>query len=400
MANPLGDRLFLATDLSDLTMLEILPRLCRTPFVLIFLAASICFGQLSASVYEDLDLHTNAEEGDSFFESNGIVVMEVESMPHDTTHWSLETEIEGFSGTGYLVGKTNTFNKGGFGTIRYPLKVSTSGVYQLNWKVRITEGDHRGEHNDAFARVLDEKEGLLDTVDPENERDADPNWYKVFMNRLGQWSYDSKNKDGVGIALAWQLEAGKTYFFEISVRSQGVGLDRIVLWERSLHSFGNTESGRVGSEGPMDALVESSRNEEIDTDNDGLPDAYEELNGGLDLSPETDDDFDGLETGLEFVMGTDPRMFDRTDGPDLEVLNGDAYVVLNYTVSEVAAEYYDLVPEHSEDLLFWETEGVSIESEGAFPSGDATTPRITARVPVWGVGKPVFMNLRVVNRTE
>lgn len=217
--------------------------------LIILLLSGVSGYQLEAS-------SSGSGEG-GFLESNGLIVIEVESATHDPQHWSLESGIAGFSGQAYLVGKTDTFKQGGLGKMRYPFKVSNSGTYQLQWKSRITVGDSRGEHNDAFARILDENETLLDTVNHENERDADPSWYKVFMNRLDQWSYDAKNVDGVGIALAWDLEAGKTYYFEISVRSQGVALDRIVLWEHSRHSFGDKVTGRVGNEAPLDALGQS-----------------------------------------------------------------------------------------------------------------------------------------------
>lgn len=355
---------------------------------------------LVGSVFRDLDGGLVVGTEDAFREADGIVVIEVESMPHDTEHWSLETAIEGFSGTGYLVGKTNTFKKGGLGTLRYPVRVSTSGVYQLNWKIRITEGDHRGEHNDAFARILDSDENLLDTVNHENERDADPNWYKVFMNRLGQWSYDSKNKDGVGIALAWQLDAGETYFFEVSVRSAGAGLDRIVLWNQSLQSFGHVETGRVNAEAPMDALAESVRNVEIDTDDDGLPDAFEELYADLSLDAESDLDGDGLSAGLEFVLGTDPTVPSRGVRVNVADVEGQRFVEYSYSFSEEASAYYRIVSEYSADLDIWADGDAEGDVGEIVPSETEGVSYARVQVPVSDLSDALFMKLRVERKSE
>ncbi|MBK1876439.1 thrombospondin type 3 repeat-containing protein [Pelagicoccus mobilis] len=379
-----------------------IPYLKFRPFCFVLLL-SLGFGAaspLNASVFSDLDEGFNPEEADVFLENDGVVVMEVESMSHDPEHWDLETSIDGYSGSGYLVGKTDTFKKGGLGKLRYPFKVETSGVYQLNWKVRITTGDHRGEHNDAFARILDSEENLLDTVNHENERDADPNWYKVFMNRLGQWSYDSKNLDGVGVALAWDLEAGKTYYFEISVRSAGAGLDRIVLWNQSLQNFGDKVTGRVASEAPMDALSESKRNVEVDTDGDGLPDTFEERYADLSLEADSDPDGDGLSNGMEYVLGTDPRSPSEGIRVEQAFVDGARYLDYSYSFSEEAVSFYRIVPAYSLDLGAWAENDSLGGVQDIVESGVEGVSIARMRMPVSAVDDAFFMKLRIERVAE
>lgn len=368
--------------------------LCIAPFCLSLIPVS------TASIFQDLDLDIEAGDDAPYLEEGGVIVIEAESLLHESDHWSLETAIDGFSGTGYLVGKTNTFNKGGLGKISYPIQVGVSGVYQLNWKGRITMGDQRGEHNDAFARVLDEYGNVVAAANSENEFVNNTNWYKVFMNRLDQWSYDSKNVDHVGISIAWELEAGKAYVFEVSVRSEGFGLDRMVLWNRSQHSFGNTESGRVANEVPMDALAESARNEEIDTDNDGLLDSYEMEHGGLSLDPALDLDRDGMVAGLEFVMGTDPHEFNRGGTFSFVEENGNQYLTYDYTKASMANPFYRLVPRFTVDLSEWESESAPVEVIAREIPAKSGLSHFRAKLPADAFEESGFFHLLLERHSE
>lgn len=351
-------------------------------------------------VFRDLDEIAGLAEGATFVEENGVIAIEAEALPHDPTYWELDSSIDGYSGSGYLVGKIDSFNTGGLGVIRYPISVANSGVYQLNWKGRITIGDARGEHNDAFARIVDSNGAVLDASNSENEKVGNTQWYKVFMNRLDQWSYDSKNVDHVGISIAWELEAGKSYFFEISARSLGFGLDRIVLWNRSSQNFGNVETGRVSAEAPMDALAESKRSIEVDSDNDGLPDAFEERFADLSLRADLDEDGDGLLTGLEYVLGTDPTRPSAGFEVSEDVSDGDRVLRFAYSLSEDAAAYYQVLPEFSGDLSFWvgsETLSSGIEQT---PTGQEGVSLAQIRVPADALEDALFMQLAVERITR
>lgn len=98
---------------------------------------------------------------------------------------------------------------------------------------------------------------------------------------------------------------------------------------------------------------EMRQNPLVDSDGDGLPDAYERANttpsSATALAALGDPDDDGRETLLEFATGTDPNVF-NPDSPLTIVLNNDNRAVLNHTVSNYALNFVDLVLESSTDL--------------------------------------------------
>ncbi len=299
-------------------------------------------------------------EGEPFFEELGIVVMEAESVPIGD-QWILETEIPGFSGTGYIVGQIDTFNEGGKGLMRFPVQISNAGRYQLSWKSRITEGDSNTDFNDSFARLTDSSGIPIDTVPNENVKIGE--WYKVYMNRSNQWSYDARNKDNDPHSLSWNLEADTLYYFEISVRSKGHGLDRIVLWERGSHAFADFVTGTVNNVSLLDVLPESPRFADSDQDGDGLPDSWEMQFGESETSVEADSDIDrdGRSAALEFCMGTDPGEFDQAISLSFFENFGFTWAKYEYTRFASAEKYFEFVVEGSSDLIEWSDSGLMEE---------------------------------------
>lgn len=329
-----------------------------------------------------------------FLERDGVIAFEAESKPHDTEFWHLEDAIDGFSGTGYLVGKIDTFNLGGKGTIRYPIRIKTSGRYQLNWRSRIAEGDSNTEANDTFARVLRSDESLLEPVVNDNVKQGG-DWYKVYMNVLGRWASQSSNKDRDPHSLSWNLEAGETYFFEISVRSKGHALDRIVLWDTARYSLANTEKGNSPKEDLLNALANSSL-QIADVDDDGIPDSWEMEHGGAasSIDPSSDLDGDQLLAATEFFLGTDPNAF--TSMPELQVddPSSPTKLQIRYAASTEALQSFDLVIEHSNDLKDWSSEKITTVTEG---SADDFESRVTS-VPSEALHRSYFLRLQAARK--
>lgn len=72
----------------------------------------------------------------------------------------------------------------------------------------------------------------------------DGQWHKVYVTVANQWDYGSSNDDVNQLALAWDLVAGQTYHFEISNRSLGHYIDRVVLWGQNTYDYANESSGK------------------------------------------------------------------------------------------------------------------------------------------------------------
>ena len=327
--------------------------------VVLILSMAIC-GLMNLAVYGQL-IEPNADA--VYYEENGIIVMEAESVPHNTTYWSLETSIAGYRGTGYLVGKSNHYNSGGRGTLTYPIVVANSGRYQLAWKSRITEGTSHTDFNDSFGRMLDSSKQFIYPVSNQNVKKGG-DWFKVYMNRVGSWSYDASNRDNDPHSLSWELEAGRTYYFEMSVRSKGHGVDRIFLWDRAKYSYANLVTAKSGNGTALDAYPQSRREGESDgdLDSDGLPDEWESANGtsNTSIDPDSDDDRDGLPAAVEFSIGTSPKQFTSLPEASLVSEGGVLYYNYDFTESVEATELFDLAVQYSSDMGAWSEEGLSL----------------------------------------
>jgi hypothetical protein len=197
-----------------------------------------------------------APEG-SFIEDNGLVVMEVESTP-TIGGWDSRTEIAGYKGSAYYYNNgADSFGTPGKDTLSYEFTVTNAGNYQAQVRSRIAVGTNNTEHNDVWVRLVDTSGNPIAPI--ANDNQATGSWYKAYMNRANTWSYETSNKDNDAHSLSWSLSAGSTYKFQLSRRSNGHAVDRIVLWERGTHSFANATTGKSANDSAMNALPESER---------------------------------------------------------------------------------------------------------------------------------------------
>lgn len=165
-----------------------------------------------------------AAEGDVFIEKEGVVVMEVESMPAQGG-WTESTEIDGYRGDSYYVWTgPDHFKKdsAGNGAIKYTFRITTPGNYQMRWRNRITIGESNTEHNDSWVRLATGQ----DIVDEEPLS----GWTKVYTNNRTNWVWDARTVDHVGNPIRQYYSSGD-HTLEISGRSAGHAIDRIVLFK-------------------------------------------------------------------------------------------------------------------------------------------------------------------------
>ncbi len=196
-----------------------------------------------------------APSGDTvYLEADGLVVMDVESTPI-VPGWVEETAIAGYLGTGYYTATMDSFNTPGNGVLEYSFRVVNAGDYQFQWRSRITAGDSYTDFNDNFARLVDAAGAPVVPVANDLVPTGSAQWYKVYMNTEGAWVWHAKNHDNDPRAIAWDLEAGETYTLQVSYRSKGHGIDRLLLWNRTGfgYSYGNL-TGAANNTSAMDAL--------------------------------------------------------------------------------------------------------------------------------------------------
>jgi len=132
-----------------------------------------------------------------------------------------------------------------------------------------------------------------------------------------------------------------------------------------------------------------------DADNDGLPDAWEEMFNINGLDPTADSDGDGILEIFEFVYGLNPNVSDGASSRPLLINRNQAdWLSLQYRRSEEAAGSLTVQVETSTTLGSWSAVGVVQDfAEEDLGSG---VKLITARVPI-GAGDDLrFLRVSVV----
>ncbi|MEM9410688.1 MAG: dockerin type I domain-containing protein, partial [Planctomycetota bacterium] len=165
-------------------------------------------------------------EGDVFQEQNGLIVVELESMP-PVDGWELQTSIPGFTGDGYFRWEgPNLFGQpGAQGVIQYKINVTNPGLYQMRFRNH-RDGDIKfDQENDIWARL-------------DNQQ-----WIKIFSSQQGFWNWASNFDFGEGNrpSASYDLSAGE-HTFTISGRSQGFRVDRFVFYNTALTSAGSAQN--------------------------------------------------------------------------------------------------------------------------------------------------------------
>ena len=149
----------------------------------------------------------------AFKEQNGLVVMEVESVPVSGS-WVKETSMGGYTGSGYYTWRGPTqFNTPGQGVLKYQVTITNPGKYNFRIHNRHDAADATAS-NDVFARL------------------NGGSWTKTFSYVRGQWTWVTNFDYGHGNQpqASYYLSAG-THTIEISGRSAGFSIDRISLYK-------------------------------------------------------------------------------------------------------------------------------------------------------------------------
>ncbi|MEL7340471.1 MAG: Ig-like domain-containing protein, partial [Bacteroidota bacterium] len=182
-----------------------------------------------------------------FEEVNGMVVVEAESVPA-VGDWNLETSIPGYTGSGYYVWDgSDYFNNPGNGLLEYKINITTTGTYRFQWRNRITQGTSTSDFNDNWLRFPDASDfwaekggnkvypkGTGKTPNPAGS--SSDGWFKVYVSELNKWSWQTRTSDGNPHEIYVKFDTPGVYTMQVSARSKGHGIDRMVLFHSSVNS--------------------------------------------------------------------------------------------------------------------------------------------------------------------
>ena len=174
----------------------------------------------------------NAQNDIVFDEIDGIVVIEAESTS-DLGNWLADTTINHYTGDRYLLYQgMNWFNSPGKSLLRYKIN-------------RIARGNDNTEHNDSWLRIRHtagfyaEKSGNRlypkgSGMAPNPDGSGSNGWFKTYQNALNRWTWNTSTNDHNPYAIYVEFDTAGIYTIEISGRSNGHAIDRMVLYHSDI----------------------------------------------------------------------------------------------------------------------------------------------------------------------
>ena len=193
-----------------------------------------------------------AQCGDALFEEqNGIAVLEMESgnLP---SNWERETGEAGFTGNSFIAWRgSDFFNSPGNGVIEYKVRINNPGTYRFVWRSQAGVGNSTTEHNDSWLRFPDADDFFAvrgngsSTIFPRGSgRTPNPNgsssngWFKIYVNNLN-WDFRTVTSDNDPHNIFATFNSPGVYTIQVSGRSFGHFIDRMVLYNEDNFSFSN-----------------------------------------------------------------------------------------------------------------------------------------------------------------
>lgn len=188
--------------------------------------------------------HAKAQCNAEFEEQNGIVVIQMESGDL-TSGWRSETGTSGFTGNSFLAWRgSNNFNSPGNGVIEYSVRINTPGVYRFQWRNRVGIGSNSTEHNDSWVRFPDAfdffgrrgssfvypRGGNFRRSNNVAEGASGNGWMKAYLSGSTNWTWSTLTNDGIGYQIFAEFTSPGTYTIQVSGRSNGHFIDRMVLY--------------------------------------------------------------------------------------------------------------------------------------------------------------------------
>lgn len=182
-----------------------------------------------------------------FEEQNGLAIIETGSA---TSYglWSPDTLISGYLGDHYLVYQgANFYNSPGNSLLTYKIHISKTGKYRIQWRSRITIGTSNTDNNDSWLRMGDASKFYAQKsssilyphgsgMSPNPAGAGSNGWFKIYQNVLNNWTWNTSTNDNNPYDIYAEFDSIGIYTIEISGRSNGHAVDRIVLYHSDINA--------------------------------------------------------------------------------------------------------------------------------------------------------------------
>ena len=185
-----------------------------------------------------------------FVEKEGIVVIEMESIPL-STGWQISKDKGNPTGDGYIIWTgSQSFNNTGIGRLLYPVQINTPGTYRFDWRVGVGNGTSSTEHNDTWLKIqANQFFGLKQTskIKPKPACNTDPEYacpkgssvngfFKLFGGALNNFQWKAVTSDADDHVIYATFDSPGQYVIEVNARSSFHMLDRMVLYNETKYT--------------------------------------------------------------------------------------------------------------------------------------------------------------------
>lgn len=200
-----------------------------------------------------------------FEEQNGLLTIEMESGIRNDSRWQTGSEndpnLEGETIDYIFWNGPESFNALTGATITYNIKINNPGTYRLLWRGRIGLGTSRGEHNDAWLRIVaddffaTQSSSLTSAqVEPTPNCTTNPDrecpegakvagYFKAFMNvdptgpADSVWRFVTNTNDGTAFRfIKATFDTPGNYSVIVDARSSFFFMDKMVLFREDVPS--------------------------------------------------------------------------------------------------------------------------------------------------------------------
>lgn len=213
----------------------------KLKITLLLLLQAFCFQQIYSQC-----------SGVDFEEQNGIAILEAESKLSGS--WRKESISGATSGSAITYRGSNHFGSPGNSTITYKVRINSTGTYRFIWRNKISviaSSNASTEHNDSWLKINASnfygQKGSSRIYPNGSGKSPNPQgassggWFKVYTNTI-DWSWSTFTSDFNGHAVYATFNSPGVYDIQVSARSNGHSIDRLVLYKEGSYSAAQAES--------------------------------------------------------------------------------------------------------------------------------------------------------------
>lgn len=205
-------------------------------------------------VFQELPNNGSAKTAlNSYVETNGLVIMEIENTESDLDLWIPKTDVDQYRGSGHFEFTGNNQSSGPpKSPLSFNFKINEGGLYGLSMRARKRlDGAESDKSNDAYVRVEGDYGDHPDAGDSHNkparlwdlQRDV-----KLFGGLANAWGFtatldlgghDNKRQP------YYDFVSGESYKLTVSGRSKNFNIDRIVFHKLSEYARGGLDEATL-----------------------------------------------------------------------------------------------------------------------------------------------------------